>query len=302
MSLETKGLLLGSIAVIMFGLTLPVTRFISPYFDPVFIGLGRAVLATVFAITFLILRKTPLPSITDLKQLAVVAVGVVISFPVLSAWAMQSLPASHGGVVLGILPLATAAASRFVSDERPSLGFWLAACLGSSMVIYYSLLQGGGKFLLGDLALFAAVISAGFGYAVGGKLSKKIGGWQVICWALVIAFPFIIAPTIYFAPRDLFTLNFNALGMPIILGFLYLSLISQLFGFFIWYKALAIGGVARVSQVQLLQPFITLLAAAWVLSESISQQTYVFAIIVIALVALGKRMPVYSKQNISSKT
>jgi len=290
MNSELKGFLLGFIAVFLFGLTLPVTRFISPHLDPVFIGLGRAALASLVAAILLVIYKSPRPSFEQFKRLSVVALGVVIGFPILSAWAMQSLPASHGGVVLGILPLATAAASRLVSDERPSLGFWLVANIGSGLVVIYSLLQGGGIFLLGDLALFAAVISAAFGYAVGGKLSQELEGWQVICWALIITLPITLLASLYFAPNDLENIQIST-----VIGFLYLTLASQLFGFFIWYKALAIGGVARVSQVQLLQPFITLLASAWALSEFIEQQTYLFAIIVVALVAIGKRMPIYSK-------
>jgi drug/metabolite transporter (DMT)-like permease len=292
MSAESKGLMLGFIAVFMFGLTLPVTRFISPYFEPVFIGLGRAALASLFAAFFLIAFKAALPSYSQAKRLLVVALGVVIGFPVFSAWAMQSLPASHGGVVLGILPLATAAASRVVSDERPSFGFWLVGVAGSILVIAYSLLQGGGVFLMGHWALFAAIVSAAFGYAVGGKLSKEIGGWQVICWALVLVFPLIIGPTLYYAPN-----NVQTLSTPVVLGFLYLTLISQLFGFFIWYKAMAIGGVARVSQIQLIQPFVTLLASSWALSEIVDVQSYIFAAIVVGVVTIGKQMPVYSKNN-----
>ncbi len=292
MSLELKGLFLGFIAVFVFGLTLPVTRFISPHFDPIFIGLGRAVLAALFAAAFLAFYKSRLPSFEQSKLLFVVALGVVIGFPVLSAVAMQSLPASHGGVVLGVLPLATAAASWVVSDERPSIGFWVIGSLGSMLVIAYSLLQGGGRFLLGDLALFLAVVSAAFGYAIGGKLSKELGGWQVICWALIIALPITLIPAIYYAPTDFDQLEFSTLA-----GFLYLSLASQLFGFFIWYKAMAIGGVARVSQVQLLQPFITIMASAWVLSEAIDGHTYIFVIAVVAIVAIGKRMPIYSTRS-----
>jgi len=292
MNAESKGLILGFIAVFMFGLTLPITRFISPHFEPVFIGLGRASLASVFAAFFLIAYKVPLPSYSQIKRLLIVSLGVVIGFPVLTAVAMQSLPASHGGVVLGILPLATAAASRLVSDERPSLGFWLVGVTGSILVISYSLLQGGGVFLMGDFALFAAIISVAFGYAVGGKLSKELGGWQVSCWALVLVFPLIIGPTLYYAPSDMQTL-----GTPVLLSFLYLTLISQLFGLFIWYKALAIGGVARVSQVQLMQPFVTLLASSWALSEFVDVQSYIFAAMVVGVVAVGKQMPVYSKQS-----
>ena len=294
MSRDSTGMLLGFIAVVMFGLTLPVTRFISPYFEPVFIGLGRASLACVVAAVLLLAFRVSLPSYVQAKRLLIVALGVVIGFPVLTAWAMQSLHASHGGVVLGILPLATAAASRLVSDERPSLGFWLVGIVGSVMVISYALLQGGGAFLLADFALFAAVISAALGYAVGGKLAKEMAGWQVICWALVIVFPIIIVPTLYYLPSEIHTLS-----APVIVGFLYLALVSQLFGFFIWYRALAIGGVARVSQIQLIQPFVTIMVSAWALSEAIDLQTIFFAGTVVAIVAAGKRMPIYSKHHTS---
>ena len=225
-------------------------------------------------------------------SLTVVAAGVVIGFPVFSSLSMQSLPASHGGVVLGILPLATAAVSRIVSDERPSIGFWLIAGVGSVLVVSYSLFQGGGTFPAGDLSLFAATISAAFGYAVGGKLSKQLGGWQVICWALVISLPFTLIPALAFTPSDLHSLNWS-----VVLSFAYLALISQLVGFFIWYKAMAIGGVARVSQVQLLQPFITLIASAWLLFETVEYHTYLFAVAIVVLVTIGKRMPIYSKHQ-----
>ena len=292
MTSESRGLFLGTIAVVMFGLTLPVTRFISPHLDPIFIGLGRASFAAVLAALFLFISRLPIPSRKQFKQISLVALGVVIGFPVCSAWAMQSLPASHGGVVLGVLPLATAAASRLVSDERPSFSFWMVGTTGSALVVGYSLLQGGGAILIGDLALFLAVLSASFGYAIGGKLSKEMAGWQVISWALVIAFPVTLIPTIHFAPDDL-----TQIDEATIIGFLYLALVSQLFGFFIWYKALAIGGIARVSQAQLLQPFVTLLVSAWVLSETVSAITYLFIIAVVAIVAIGKKMPIYSKSQ-----
>ena len=287
---DTNGLLLGIIGVTIFGLTLPVTRFIINDLDPMFIALGRASFAAVLAAVLLLVTKQSLPTLSQVKALVIVALGVVIGFPLMSAWAMQSLPASHGGVVLGVLPLATAAAGRLVSDERPSLSFWLIGILGSTLVIVYSLLEGGGNFALGDIALLGAIISAAFGYAFGGKLAKEIGGWQVICWALLISLPFIIIPTINTLPESP-----SSLSAPIILAFLYLALMSQFFGFFIWYKAMAIGGIARVSQVQLLQPFVTIIASSLLLMEQINAQTLVFAFTVAMIVAIGKRMPIYSK-------
>jgi drug/metabolite transporter (DMT)-like permease len=289
MSNESKGMILGFFGVVAFGLTLPATRFIVPYFEPIFIGLGRAVLASIIAAFFLIVTKQSRPNRLQLLQLSVVSLGVVLGFPVLTAWAMKTVPASHGGVVLGVLPLATAVAAVIVSREKPSVGFWIFSLIGSIVVVTYSLLQGLGSFQLGDLLLIGAVLSAGLGYALGGKLSKELGGWQVICWALVISFPFIILPAWMQAPEE----DINSLPLNVLLSFLYLALVSQLFGFFLWNKGLALGGIARVSQTQLMQPFVTLLASAYLINETVSIQTILFAVLVVCIVAIGKKMPVY---------
>ena len=289
MSDESKGMFLGLVGVVSFGLTLPATRFIIPYFEPVFIGLGRAVIASFVAALLLIATKQTRPSRNQFYQLLGVASGVVVGFPILSAWAMQTVPASHGGVVLGVLPLATAIVGSVISNEKPSVAFWICGIVGSVVVIAYSLLQGVGEFQTGDFFLLGAIVSAATGYALGGKLSKEIGGWQVICWALVISFPFIIVPAWLEAPQD----AFGSLPLNVILSFLYLSLVSQLFGFFFWNKGLALGGVARVSQTQLLQPIVTLVASALLINETINVQTIVFATLVIVTVAIGKKMPIY---------
>ena len=289
MSDESKGMFLGLVGVVSFGLTLPATRFIIPYFEPVFIGLGRAVIASFVAALLLIATKQTRPSKNQFYQLLGVASGVVVGFPILSAWAMQTVPASHGGVVLGVLPLATAIVGAVVSNEKPSVAFWICGIVGSAVVIAYSLLQGVGEFQTGDFFLLGAIVSAATGYALGGKLSKEIGGWQVICWALVISFPFIIVPAWLEAPQE----AVGSLPLNVLLSFLYLALVSQLFGFFFWNKGLALGGVARVSQTQLLQPIITLVASAFLINETINLQTIVFAILVIVTVAIGKKMPIY---------
>ena len=289
MSDESKGMFLGLVGVVSFGLTLPATRFIIPYFEPVFIGLGRAVIASFVAALLLIATKQTRPSRNQFYQLLVVASGVVVGFPILSAWAMQTVPASHGGVVLGVLPLATAIVGAVVSNEKPSVAFWICGIVGSAVVIAYSLLQGVGEFQTGDFFLLGAIVSAATGYALGGKLSKEIGGWQVICWALVISFPFIIVPAWLEAPQE----AVGSLPLNVLLSFLYLALVSQLFGFFFWNKGLALGGVARVSQTQLLQPIVTLVASALLINETINVQTIVFATLVIVTVAIGKKMPIY---------
>ncbi len=287
---ETRGMLLGLIGVSAFGLTLPATRVVVPYLDPVFIGLGRAVLAALVAAILLLWFRQKIPNIKQIYQLLIVALGVVVGFPVFSSWAMQYVPASHGGVVLGVLPLATATVGVLIGNERPSFSFWLVSVLGSCLVILYALIQGSGGIHVADLALLGAILSAAIGYAVGAKLSNDIGGWQVICWALVLAFPFIIIPTISYAPESLS--NVSVMGYA---SFLYLALVSQLFAFFVWYKGLALGGIARVSQAQLLQPFITLFASVLFLGEVIDIETVIFLLLVVCSVWVGKRMPIRQK-------
>ncbi len=200
---ETKGMLLGLVGVSAFGLTLPATKVVIEYWDPVFVGLGRAVVAALFAGLLLLYNREKIPTKNQLIQLLAVAFGVVIGFPTLSSWAMLHVPASHGGVVLGVLPLATAIAGCIIGGERPSHRFWAVSACGSGLVILYAFMDGAGGFHIADLALIGAVISAAIGYAVGAKLSTVMGGWQVICWALIIALPMIISPTVYYAPESL---------------------------------------------------------------------------------------------------
>lgn len=292
---ETKGVIFGLLGVTAFSLTLPATRFIVPYLDPLFIGLGRAVIAALVAGLLLLLTGETVPSRPQILQLVVVALGVVIGFPILSAWAMQRVPASHGGVVLGILPLTTAIVGVVISKERPSLGFWLSGVLGAALVIVYSLLQGVGHFRLGDIALFGAVIAAAIGYAVGGKLSREMGGWKVICWALVFSLPFILLPTIAQIPTKA-----SEFPLDIWISFLYLALVSQLFGFFLWNKGLALGGIARVSQTQLIQPFITIIASVMLIGETVDTTTIIFALLIMGVVAFNRKMPVYKNPKNTS--
>ena len=287
---ETSGMLLGLIGVSAFGLTLPATRIVVPYLDPIFIGLGRAVLAALVAAILLFWFRQKVPNTAQIYQLLIVALGVVIGFPVLASWAMQYVPAAHGGVVLGILPLATAVVGVLIGNERPSIMFWLISVLGSLLVILYALIQGSGGIHIADIALLGAVLSAAIGYAVGARLTKDIGSWQVICWALVLAFPFIVIPAVSYAPESLS--NIPVMGYA---SFLYLALVSQLFAFFVWYKGLALGGIARVSQAQLLQPFITLFASVLFLGEVIDIETMVFVLLVVCSVWVGKRMPIRQK-------
>lgn len=283
---ENLGYLLGLVAVVAFAVTLPATRAAVRAFDPVFVGLGRAVGAAVLAGAFLFLTRQRLPSREQSKNLVVVAAGVVVGFPLLTAWAMRHVDASHGGVVLGILPLATPGAGALFYRERPSPRFWLCALIGATLVVGYALSQSSGALQWTDLALFGAIVSAGIGYAEGARLSKNLGGLQVISWALVFSAPVLLVPVLVFAPATV------DLPLESWIGLVYVTVISQFLGFLPWYQGLALGGIAKVSQIQLLQPFLTILASALLLGESGDVVTWAVAILVVAVVAVGKTAPV----------
>jgi drug/metabolite transporter (DMT)-like permease len=273
--------------VAVFSLTLPVTRLAMADSDPVVFGLGRSLLAAAVAAAILLATRQRWPRGREWRALAVVAAGVIFGFPLLSAWGMQRVPAAHGGVVLGILPLATVMASVVILRERPSLGFWLVSLTGGAAVVVFSLLRGGGSLGIGHLALLGSVACAAVGYAEGARLTRSLGGWQVICWALVLAFPLLLVPVV---PA---VIVHGLPGSPQSwAAFLYVALFSQLFGFFAWNRGLAMGGVARVSQVQLLQTFLTIAASALLLGEAVDAMTLGFAVFVVGSVALGRRMPV----------
>jgi drug/metabolite transporter (DMT)-like permease len=286
-SSETIGLFYGFWGVLSFSLTLPATRAAVVELDPTFVGLGRGVVAAALAVVILRVTHQPWPTVKQWRSLAVVAIGVVLGFPLLSAWAMQQLPAAHGAVVLGLLPLGTAIAGVIRAGDRPSPRFWLASFVGSATVASFGIIMGAGHLQLADLALLGAITAAAFGYAEGGRLAQTLGGWQVICWALVLSAPFELFPTVKIALQQGLVASPTAW-----LGFAYVCLVSQLLGFFVWYHGLAIGGVARVGQVQLLQPFLTILASALLLGERITPITIGAACLVIASVAIGRRAPI----------
>jgi drug/metabolite transporter (DMT)-like permease len=284
---ETRGLLYGLFAVAIFSMTLPATRLVVAEVHPLIAALGRGLLAASFAVVLLVATRTPRPRREDWPGFAIVIGGVVLGYPIFTNLALQDVSASHGAVVVALLPLATAVAGTVRAGDRPSAGFWLAAIAGSALVVAFALWQGAGTLRLADAALLAAVITCGFGYAEGARLARHLGGWQVISWALVYAAPFLILPTAWLVAEHGIDASPRAW-----LGFLYIALISQFVGFFPWYKGLALGGVARVGQVQLLQPFLTLIGSALLLGEVLDAATWIFAVAVVAMVAVGRRMPV----------
>ncbi len=274
----------GFLGILMFSLTLPATRIAVLELDPVFVGLGRAVVAGILSLILLIVTRQKLPSWRFLPGFIMTIVGVVIGFPVLSAIAMQNAPASYGAVIIGLLPLATAFWGVWRGNEKVSITFWIFALLGSGLVICFALISSARSITLVDLALFGAVIAGGIGYAEGGILARTFGSWQVICWSLVLSLPVLLPIAIEHSPTA-----FNSISLNAWLGFLYVSVFSMFLGFIAWYRGLSVGGIAHVSQIQLVQPFLTILASAILLNESLNVTTLGFATSVIICVALGKR-------------
>jgi len=287
MTAETKGMWLGAIGIAIFSLTLPFTRVAVAELNPVLLALGRAVVAACCSVLLLWWTAAPRPTRSQLKSLIIIASGVVVGFPVFSSIAMSQISASHGAIVLGVLPLATALFGALRFGERPSIGFWITALIGSALVAAFAVEEGGGSFQLGDLAMLIAVIAAAMGYAEGGRLSETMSGQQVISWALVLSMPIVLPVTIWLAFR--YGIKASASAW---IGFAYVSLFSMFIGFFFWYKGLALGGIARVGQVQLIQPFLTLLGAAAILGEALELRTFLFALAIISVVAAGKKMAI----------
>jgi drug/metabolite transporter (DMT)-like permease len=293
---EKVGLILGLAGVICFSLTLPSTSIAVEYFGTTVVGLGRTVVAAILVAVVLIIRKEKLPSPGQFKSLLIVAAGAVLGFPLLTSWAMESLPVSHGAVEVALLPLATAGFAMYRAGEIPSLKFWISSIIGSLAVVMYALHLGFGQLQFADLALLAAVLILGLSYAEGGKLAKEIGSWQVIAWAIMIGAPFFIIPVGLNLTAEMIHAPIHAW-----VSFIYLAVISQFLAYVAWYSGMAMGGIARVSQLQYLQPFLMILFATIFLDESITFFTLVIAVIVVFSVILGKNAPVSKKEAVSEK-
>jgi drug/metabolite transporter (DMT)-like permease len=281
---EQFGLLLGFVGMAIFGGTLPATRLAVSAIDPIALTALRAAIAGVCSLTLLIALRRPLPPRALWPQLLIAMICVAILFPLFMALGMQTVDASHGGVVLGVLPIATALVAVAITHERPRPLFWIASLAGAALVIAFALRQGGGAMSSGDLLLFAAVAVSAIGYAFSGRLTSSMPGWEVISWVLVIALPISIPAAWLTMPSDIMQLPAKPL-----LGLLYVALFSQWIGFFAWNAGMAMGGIARVSQMQLLQPFVTFALAASFNGETITWQIVAFAAAVVATVAISTR-------------
>lgn len=278
------GLLLGFVGMVIFGGTLPATRLAVSAIDPVALTALRAAIAGLCSLVLLAALRRPMPPRALWPQIVIASICVVILFPLFMALGMQTVDASHGGVVLGALPIATALVAVMITHERPRPLFWIASLAGAALVIGFALRQGGGAMSSGDLLLFAAVAVSAIGYAFSGRLTSSLPGWEVISWVLMIALPVSIPAALLAMPADIMQLPAKPL-----LGLVYVTLFSQWIGFFAWNAGMAMGGIARVSQVQLLQPFVTFGLAALFNGETITWQIMAFAVAVVATVAISTR-------------
>ncbi|MEL1086387.1 DMT family transporter [Pseudomonas sp. OB66] len=262
---KTSGWINGFIGVLIFSGSLPATRLAVLEFDPVFLTVVRAAIAGALAVGLLLLFKQQQPSRHQWLSLLIVALGVVLGFPLLTALALQHVTSAHSIVFVGLLPLATAMFGVLRGGERPRPVFWIFSVLGSALVVGFALSQGLSASPTGDLLMLAAILACGLGYAEGAKLSRSLGGWQVICWALVLSLPLMTVLSLWLAPA-----SFADISLPAWMCLAYVSLFSMLIGFVFWYRGLAQGGIAAVGQLQLLQPFFGLALAATLLHEQVS--------------------------------
>lgn len=285
-----RGLALGVLGVLIFAMTVPMTRLAvgdasDPQLPPLFVTAGRAALAGVLSVFYLLAVRAARPTRRQALPLAISALGTVFGFPLSLALALREVDAMHAAVVTGLMPLSTAVIAALVLHQRPSRGFWVCAVAGCALVLMFAAWQGGGVVSMGDGYLLLAVLFTGMGYVAGAKVAVDMPAPQVICWVLVISLPFTVPAALWFWPDA-------PARVSSWVGFGYVSLFSMWLGFFAWYRGLTLGGVVRVSQVQLVQPFLALLFAVPVLGERLDAVTVLFSLAVIAVVFIGRRMPV----------
>lgn len=284
MDRSTSGWVNGLIGVIIFSGSLPATRVAVQAFDPVFLTVLRAVIAGILGLGLLLIFRQRWPSRGDLLSLTIVALGVVLGFPLLTALALEHVTAAHSIVFIGLLPLSTAIFGVLRGGERPRPAFWIFSIIGSLLVVGFALAQGPTASPLGDALMLAAIVVCGLGYAEGARLSRRLGGWQVISWALVLSLPAMALLTVLLWPSTL-----SGIASPAWLSLAYVSLFSMLIGFVFWYRGLAQGGIAAVGQLQLLQPFFGLALAWGLLHEPVTPAMLLVTVAVIACVAGARK-------------
>ncbi|MDI6837240.1 MAG: DMT family transporter [Rhizobiaceae bacterium] len=284
MQATRSGLINGMAGVAIFSGSLPATRLAVTGFDPVFLTVARAAIAGGLALALLLLLRQKRPASGDLLPLVVVALGVVVGFPLLTAYALETVTSARSVVFIGLLPLATAIFGVLRGGERPRPLFWLFSGLGSLLIAGFAAGQGIGATSTGDLLMLAAILVCGLGYAEGAALSRRLGGWQVISWALVLSLPVMAAVLVLRLPQSFAGISPAAWG-----GLAYVSLFSMLIGFVFWYRGLAQGGIAAVGQLQLLQPFLGLTLAGLLLGEEVSPLMLAVTTGVVGCVAAARK-------------
>jgi len=287
---ESRGLWLGLLGVVIFSMTLPMTRLAvgpaaDPQLPPLFVTSGRAAFAGLLSLVYLALTGAPRVQRRHVPALLASALGTVVGFPLFLSLALREVDAMHAAVVTGLMPMATAIGAAVYFRQRPSNGFWLCAALGCAMVLCFAAYKGSGSLSAADGLLLLAVLSTAVGYVAGARVAAELPAEQVICWVLVLSLPLTLPLTVAIWPSQ--PVRSSAWA-----GFAYVTLFSMWLGFFAWYRGLALGGTVRVSQVQLVQPFLALLFAVPVLGERLEATTVMFSLAVIAVVFIGKRMPV----------
>ena len=293
MDRETKGLWLGLVGVIIFSMTLPATKMAVPDFGAIPLSFYRATIAGITALIYVLVKKIAPPKKGDLPTLMIISILISFVFPISIAIAMNDLPSSHGGIVLGISPLLTALFATLRFGERPSRGFWITAIIGSALVILFSIKESGGTLQASDIALLLAAISASYGYAEAGNISQKMGGIAVISWVAIIALIPSLPIAIYYTilSANSITPIMNS-SLQAWIALLFVSVFSAYIGNIFWYTGLSTGGIAHVGQVQLLQPFCTLALSSLLIFEHLTINNIFFASAVLIVVAIGKKMPV----------
>ena len=289
-------LFLGFLGVLAFSFTLPATRVAVEQLDPTFVGIGREAFAAILAGLILLVARAPFPSPAQLRRLGIVAFGVVFGWPLFTAIALQDVTSAHSAVIVGILPAATAVAAVLRAGERPTRRFWLASLAGLIAVLAFAASQGAGLPSTADLLILIAVALSAIGYAEGGALARELGGWRVICWAVLLSAPLTIPIALVAAAGSDIHADADAW-----LGFAYVAAVSALLGFFPWYAGLARGGVAKIGQVQLVQPLLTLAWSAALLNEHVNAITLFAAVLVVLCVVGTQRAQVGQAPLVTSQ-
>ncbi|WP_435971028.1 DMT family transporter [Streptomyces sp. Qhu_M48] len=279
-----RGTLLAALGVVAFSLTFPSTVWGLESFGPWSLVAVRSTLAALVAGVFLLVGRVPLPERRHWAGLAVVAGGVVIGFPLLTTLALQTSTTSHAAVVVGLLPLTTAAFAALRTGRRPSRTFWFAAVSGAVVVIAFTLQQSGGAVSRGDLYLFGALLVCAAGYTEGGRLARLMPGWQVIGWALILCLPLMAAGSA--VALTLEPVHLNAHG---VVGLVWVAAGSTFFGLYVWYRGMASIGIPKASQLQLAQPLLTLIWSVCLLGETLPLAAPLAAVGVLVCIVVTQR-------------